>query len=272
MGQHSRPLRDRRRAGDRDSAACKRMRAMPEAPYLRPIRTRHLKKQSWTASSASAREPTMGKPAQESGSSVLEDLKVGIAHPCRSRHPVSCLGTPHKHTRLWDTRCRLGVYAHRVAAVWARGQAGMSARSRTMSTPNSHAGSSWHRSQRREGLAAAPRGVDARTTRRSVGANDRIRIGIIGCGDRGIGTEMASVRDHAKDENLEVIAGTTPGAWPGRMRRRRPRSGSEPMRSSAGASTNCSASPMQTRCSSRRPITCTPPTSRRPRARASTFT
>ena len=53
---------------------------------------------------------------------------------------------------------------------------------------------------------AAPRGVDARTTRRSFGANDRIRIGIIGCGDRGIGTEMASVRDHAKDENLEVIA------------------------------------------------------------------
>ena len=31
----------------------------------------------------------------------------------------------------------------------------------------------------------APHGVDARTTRRSVGANDRIRIGIIGCGDRG---------------------------------------------------------------------------------------
>ena len=52
----------------------------------------------------------------------------------------------------------------------------------------------------------APRGLDARTARRSIGANDRIRIGIIGCGNRGIGTEMASVRDHAKDENLEVIA------------------------------------------------------------------
>ena len=52
----------------------------------------------------------------------------------------------------------------------------------------------------------APRGVDARTRQRSIGANDRIRIGIIGCGDRGIGTEMASVRDHAKAENLEVIA------------------------------------------------------------------
>lgn len=52
----------------------------------------------------------------------------------------------------------------------------------------------------------APRGLDARTARRSIGANDRIRIGIIGCGSRGIGVEMASVRDHAKAENLEVIA------------------------------------------------------------------
>jgi GFO/IDH/MocA oxidoreductase family protein len=52
----------------------------------------------------------------------------------------------------------------------------------------------------------APRSLDARTAQRSVGANDRIRIGIIGCGNRGIGTEMASVRDHAKEENLEVTA------------------------------------------------------------------
>ena len=51
-----------------------------------------------------------------------------------------------------------------------------------------------------------PRSLDARTQRRSIGANDRIRIGVIGCGNRGIDTEMASVRDHAKDENLEVIA------------------------------------------------------------------
>ncbi len=51
-----------------------------------------------------------------------------------------------------------------------------------------------------------PRGLEARTRRRSIGANDRIRIGIIGCGSRGIGVEMASVRDHAKAENLEVVA------------------------------------------------------------------
>lgn len=43
----------------------------------------------------------------------------------------------------------------------------------------------------------APRSLDARTVQRSIGANDRIRIGIIGCGSRGIGTEMASVRDQA---------------------------------------------------------------------------
>jgi predicted dehydrogenase len=52
----------------------------------------------------------------------------------------------------------------------------------------------------------APRGLDAATGRRSLGANDRIRIGIIGCGSRGIGTEMASVREHAAAENLEVVA------------------------------------------------------------------
>jgi predicted dehydrogenase len=52
----------------------------------------------------------------------------------------------------------------------------------------------------------APRGLDAKTDRRSIGANDRIRIGIIGCGSRGVGVEMASVHDHAAAENLEVIA------------------------------------------------------------------
>ena len=45
----------------------------------------------------------------------------------------------------------------------------------------------------------APRGVDARTVRRSFGANDRIRIGVIGCGNRGIDTEMASVRQRERE-------------------------------------------------------------------------
>lgn len=46
----------------------------------------------------------------------------------------------------------------------------------------------------------------AAVRRRSVGANDRIRIGVIGCGDRGINVEMASVNTSAKTENLEVTA------------------------------------------------------------------
>lgn len=54
--------------------------------------------------------------------------------------------------------------------------------------------------------AVAPRGVNAATRARSIGANDRIRIGIIGCGDRGIGVEMAAVHKNAKTENLEVVA------------------------------------------------------------------
>jgi predicted dehydrogenase len=89
----------------------------------------------------------------------------------------------------------------------SRSEASTPARSWTMSTlPQS----------RREFLASitaagavsllTPPSLDARTQRRSIGANDRIRIGVIGCGNRGIGTEMASVRDHAKEENLEVIA------------------------------------------------------------------
>jgi hypothetical protein len=48
--------------------------------------------------------------------------------------------------------------------------------------------------------------VNAATRTRSIGANDRVRIGIIGCGSRGIGTEMANVNKNAKTENLEVIA------------------------------------------------------------------
>jgi predicted dehydrogenase len=51
-----------------------------------------------------------------------------------------------------------------------------------------------------------PRGLDAATRRRSIGANDRIRIGIIGCGSRGIETEMEAVHQHAAAENIEVVA------------------------------------------------------------------
>jgi len=54
-------------------------------------------------------------------------------------------------------------------------------------------------------LAASPSLTAAERTR-TLGANDRIRIGIIGAGHRGIGTHMASIHKHAKEDNLEVVA------------------------------------------------------------------
>jgi len=44
------------------------------------------------------------------------------------------------------------------------------------------------------------------TRARSVGANDRIRIGLIGCGNRGIGTHLAGIKQFAEATNVEVIA------------------------------------------------------------------
>jgi len=54
-------------------------------------------------------------------------------------------------------------------------------------------------------LVAGP-ALRAATRARTFGANDRIRIGLIGCGHRGIGTHMTSIHKYAKDENLEVVA------------------------------------------------------------------
>ena len=41
---------------------------------------------------------------------------------------------------------------------------------------------------------------------RVIGANERIRIGIIGCGDRGRNAHMTGVHKHAKAANVEIIA------------------------------------------------------------------
>jgi len=41
---------------------------------------------------------------------------------------------------------------------------------------------------------------------RSIGANDRIRIGQIGCGGRGVGAHMAGIHPHAQAQNAEYIA------------------------------------------------------------------
>lgn len=55
--------------------------------------------------------------------------------------------------------------------------------------------------------AAVPSGsVSAATRARSIGANDRIRIGQIGCGGRGLGAHMAGIHPHARTQNVEFVA------------------------------------------------------------------
>ncbi len=41
---------------------------------------------------------------------------------------------------------------------------------------------------------------------RNLGANDRIRIGIIGCGDRGVNALMEGVNNYAREMNIEIVA------------------------------------------------------------------
>ena len=50
----------------------------------------------------------------------------------------------------------------------------------------------------------------ARSYARIMGANDRIRIAQIGCGDRGRNAHMAGVHKHDKAENVEFVAVADP--------------------------------------------------------------
>ncbi len=54
--------------------------------------------------------------------------------------------------------------------------------------------------------SALPLSVSAATQRRSIGANDRIRIGMIGCGDRGRNAHMKGIYKHVKETNFEIVA------------------------------------------------------------------
>ena len=57
------------------------------------------------------------------------------------------------------------------------------------------------------GAALASSGrLTAAERNRVVGANDRIRIGIIGCGDRGCNAHMEGVYKHVQAMNLEIVA------------------------------------------------------------------
>jgi len=66
-------------------------------------------------------------------------------------------------------------------------------------------------SRRREFLGSAALGtaavaMNASSYARVVGANDRIGLGQIGCGNRGFGAHMTGVKKHAADQNVEFIA------------------------------------------------------------------
>ncbi|GMU92780.1 MAG: hypothetical protein AMXMBFR4_18380 [Candidatus Hydrogenedentota bacterium] len=68
-----------------------------------------------------------------------------------------------------------------------------------------------HRSSRRDFLKSAAAGATALSMSavsyaRVVGANDRISVGIIGCGGRGIGAHMRGINTHAGAENVEITA------------------------------------------------------------------
>lgn len=64
---------------------------------------------------------------------------------------------------------------------------------------------------RRDFIKTAAAGVtamsfSARSYGRILGANERIRLGQIGCGDRGCGAHMAGVHQHDKSQNVEYVA------------------------------------------------------------------
>lgn len=57
------------------------------------------------------------------------------------------------------------------------------------------------------GTALASRGVlTAAERQRSIGANDRIRIGVIGCGNRGRNAHMEGIYKHVQESNFEIVA------------------------------------------------------------------
>ena len=60
------------------------------------------------------------------------------------------------------------------------------------------------------GMSILPQSVTILEKGKATGANDRIRIGIIGCGDRGCNAHMEGVYKHAGTINLEIVAVADP--------------------------------------------------------------
>src|SRR5882757_6304082 len=54
--------------------------------------------------------------------------------------------------------------------------------------------------------AAITRPLSAASQKRVMGANSRIRIGQIGCGDRGRTAHMPGIYKHVKETNFEIVA------------------------------------------------------------------
>jgi len=59
-------------------------------------------------------------------------------------------------------------------------------------------------------VGAAALGITAASYGRVVGANDRISIGVIGCGRRGVGAHMPGVHNHAETQNIQITAVADP--------------------------------------------------------------
>lgn len=59
-------------------------------------------------------------------------------------------------------------------------------------------------------VGAAALSVTASSYARVAGANDRISIGVIGCGSRGLDAHMPGVNKYAKEQNIEITAVADP--------------------------------------------------------------
>lgn len=57
---------------------------------------------------------------------------------------------------------------------------------------------------------AALASVTAKSHAQATGANERIRIALIGCGDRGKGAHLPGVARYAKEQNIEIVAVADP--------------------------------------------------------------
>ena len=55
-------------------------------------------------------------------------------------------------------------------------------------------------------FAATAFSSNARQLRAILGANDRVRVGIVGCGDRMKGGDLPAFQANAKDMNFQIVA------------------------------------------------------------------